>query len=59
MAYENQSKETTKSNEGSYIDGIVADYNEFGLTADDLQDIADELYEMNHRSKEWGMFDDD
>lgn len=50
MAYENKS-ETTNTNEGSYIDGIVADDNEFGLTADDLRDINDELYTMNH-SKE-------
>lgn len=57
MAYENKSKETI--NERSCIDGIIPDDNEFGLTADDLQDIADELYEMNHHSKEWGMFDDD
>lgn len=56
MAYENQSKQI---NEGSCIDGVIADDNDFELTADDLQDIADELYEMNHRSKEWGMFDDD
>lgn len=59
MTYENKAKETTNTNEGSCVDSIVANGNEFGLTADDLQDIADELYEMNHRSKEWGMFDDD
>lgn len=55
MAYENKSKETTNTHEGSYIDGIVAIDNEFGLTADDLQDIDDELYEMNHRQKEWSL----
>lgn len=59
MTYENKAKETTNTNEGSCVDGIIAADNAFGLTADDLQDIADELYEMNHRSKEWGMFDDD
>lgn len=58
MAYENQSKETTKSNEGSYIDGIVAYDNEFGLTADDLRDIDEELREMNSMAKKWGVFDD-
>lgn len=54
MDYENKT-ETTNTDKGMYIDGIVADDNEFGLTADDLQDIADELYEMNHRSKEWSL----
>lgn len=53
MAYENKSKETN-TNEGSYIDGIIAFDNEFGLTADDLRDINDELYAMNH-SKEWSL----
>lgn len=55
MAYENKSKETTNTDERSYIIGIVADDNKFGLTADDLRDINDELYEMNHRSKEWSL----
>ena len=58
MAYENKSKETTNTNEGIYIDGIIADDNEFGLTADDLRDINDELHEMNNMDKKWGMFDD-
>lgn len=56
MAYENKSKETT--NERSYIDGIIAYDNEFGLTADDLRDINDELHEMNNMAKKWSMFDD-
>lgn len=55
----NENSKLQQINEGSCVDSIVANGNEFGLTADDLQDIADELYEMNHRSKEWGMFDDD
>lgn len=55
----NENSKLQQIDEGSYIDGIVANGNEFGLTEDDLQDIADELYEMNHRSKKWGMFDDD
>ena len=55
MAYENQSKQI---NEGSCIDGIIAFDNEFGLTADDLRDIDDELHEMNSMAKKWGMFDD-
>lgn len=59
MAYEKQSKETTNTDERIYIDGIIPDDNEFGLTAEDLRDIDEELHEMNHRSKEWGMFDDD
>ncbi len=55
----NENSKLQQINERSCADSIVANGNEFGLTADDLQDIADELYEMNHRSKEWGMFDDD
>lgn len=55
----NENSKLQQINEGSCIDGVIADDNDFGLTADDLQDIDDELYEMNHRSKEWGMFDDD
>lgn len=58
MTYENKSKETTNTNEGSYIDGIVANGNEFGLTADDLRDIDEELHEMNSMAKKWGVFDD-
>lgn len=54
MDYENKSKETTNTDKGSYVDGIIADDNEFGLTADDLRDINDELYAMNH-SKEWSL----
>lgn len=54
MAYENKSKETTNTNGESYIDGIVAFDNEFGLTEEDLRDINDELYAMNH-SKEWSL----
>lgn len=54
MAYENKSKETTNTFEGSYIAGIVADDNKFGLTEEDLRDINDELYAMNH-SKEWSL----
>lgn len=55
----NENSKLQQINEGSCIDGVIAIDNNFGLTADDLRDIADELYEMNHRSKEWGMFDDD
>lgn len=55
----NENSKLQQINEGSCVDSVVTNGNEFGLTADDLQDIADELYEMNHRSKEWGMFDDD
>lgn len=58
MAYENKSKETTKTNEESCIDGIIAFDNEFGLTADDLRDINEELHELNSMAKKWGMFDD-
>lgn len=57
MTYENKAKETTNTNEGSYIDGVIAIDNDFGLTADDLRDINEELDAMNH-SKEWGMLDD-
>lgn len=53
MAYENKT-ETTNTDKGSYIAGIVADDNKFGLTAEDLRDINDELYAMNH-SKEWSL----
>lgn len=55
MAYENQSKQI---NEGSCIDGVIADDNDFGLTAEDLRDIDDELHEMNSMAKKWGVFDD-
>lgn len=55
MAYENQSKQI---NEGSCIDGVIADDNDFGLTADDLRDIDEELREMNSMGKKWGMVDD-
>lgn len=55
MAYENQSKQI---NEGSCIDGVIADDNDFGLTAEDLRDIDDELHEMNSMAKKWGMVDD-
>lgn len=58
MDYENKSKESTNTNEGSYIDGIIADDNEFGLTADDLRDIDEELHEMNSTAKKWGIVDD-
>lgn len=58
MTYENKAKETTNTNEGSYIDGIIADDNDFGLTADDLRDIDEELREMNSMAKKWGVFDD-
>lgn len=57
MAYENKT-ETINTDKGRYIDGIVADDNEFGLTADDLRDINDELNALNRKSKEWGTFDD-
>lgn len=57
MAYENKA-ETTNTDKGRYIDGIVADDNEFGLTADDLRDIDDELHEMNSMAKKWGILDD-
>lgn len=57
MAYENKSK-TTNTHEGSYIDGIIAADNDFGLTADDLRDIDEELHEMNSMAKKWGVFDD-
>ena len=55
MTYENQSKQI---DEGSCIDGIVANDNEFGLTADDLRDIDEELHEMNSMAKKWGIVDD-
>lgn len=55
MSYENQSKQI---NEGSRVDGVIADDNDFGLTADDLREIDDELHEMNSMAKKWGMFDD-
>lgn len=55
MAYENQSKQI---NEGSCIDGVIADDNYFGFTAEDLRDIDDELHEMNSTAKKWGVFDD-
>ena len=55
----NENSKLQQINEGSHIDGVIADDNEFGLTADDLRDIEEELYEMNHRSKNWGVFDDD
>lgn len=55
MAYENQSKQI---NEGSRIDGVIAADNDFGLTADDLRDIDEELREMNSMAKKWGVFDD-
>ena len=55
MAYENQSKQI---NEGSCIDGVIAINNDFGLTADDLRDIDEELREMNSMAKKWGVFDD-
>lgn len=58
MDHENKSKESTNTNEGSYIDGIIADDNEFGLTADDLREIDDELHEMNSMAKKWGIVDD-
>lgn len=57
MAYENKT-ETTNTDKGSYIDGIVANGNEFGLTADDLRDIDEELREMNRMAKKWGIVDD-
>ena len=55
MTYENRPKETTNADKESYIDGIVADDNGFGLTADDLRAIDDELYAMNHHQKEWSL----
>lgn len=58
MAYENKSKETTNTNEGSRIDSVIAIDNNFGLTADDLRDIDEELREMNSMAKKWGVFDD-
>ena len=58
MAYENKSKETTNTNEGSRIDGVIAINNDFGLTADDLRDIDEEVREMNSMAKKWGVFDD-
>lgn len=58
MTYENKPKETTNTDKESYIDGIIADDNGFGLTADDLRDIDDELNTLNRKSKEWGMLDE-
>lgn len=55
MTYENQSKQI---NEGSNTAGVIAADNGFGLTADDLRSIDDELHEMNSIAKKWGMFDD-
>lgn len=57
MTYENKT-ETTNTDKGRYIDGVIADDNDFGLTADDLQDIDEELREMNSMAKKWGVFDD-
>ena len=54
MTYENKAKETTNTNEGSCIDGVIAIDNDFGLTADDLRDIDEELREMNSMAKKWG-----
>lgn len=58
MTYENKAKETTNTNEGSCIDGVIAIDNDFGLTADDLRDIDEELHEMNSMAKKWGIVDD-
>lgn len=58
MTYENKAKETTNTHEGSHIDGVIAIDNDFGLTADDLRDIDEELREMNSMAKKWGVFDD-
>lgn len=54
----NENSKLQQINEGSCIDGIVADDNEFGLTADDLRDIDEELHEMNSMAKKWGIVDD-
>ena len=58
MTYENKAKETTNTNEGSCIDGVIAHDNDFGLTADDLRDIDEELRKMNSMAKKWGIVDD-
>lgn len=54
----NENSKLQQINEGSNIDGIIAIDNDYGLTADDLRDIDDELHEMNSMAKKWGVFDD-
>lgn len=54
----NENSKLQQINEGSCIDGVIADDNEFGLTADDLRDIDEELHKMNSMAKKWGIVDD-
>lgn len=54
----NENSKLQQINERSCADSIVANGNEFGLTADDLRDIDEELREMNSMSKKCGIVDD-